>query len=144
MQQNIGCSIWKMLILWLHIQEILYVFLFIKNVFLHCVTIVIWWPRTVFFFNSLFLFNIKAIDQAFGMFTLGRKMHFSCIEVKGWFLSACLVCRRNTAQYPFIFWNSGLTSRLKNTFFSQLPLHGRPYYLFVFPDILVPFLSPQK
>lgn len=29
-----------------------------------------------FFFLFIFLFNIKAIDQAFGMFTLGRKMQF--------------------------------------------------------------------
>lgn len=38
-----------MLILWLHIQEILYVFLVIKKV-LHCVIIVIWWPQTVYLF----------------------------------------------------------------------------------------------
>lgn len=75
MQQNIGCSIWKMLILWLHVQEILYAFFFIKKVFSHCVTIVIWWPQTGFLL-LFFLFNIKAIEQAFGVFTLAREMNF--------------------------------------------------------------------
>lgn len=37
-------------------------------------------------------FNRKTIEQAFVVFTLGMKMHFSFYEAREGFLLACIIC----------------------------------------------------